>query len=88
MEEVTELKAIHRQGQTFLTWKEADSPAKDDTLSMAKYCLTIVCVVATNAAAEEKLPALDSTAAAEGTEVRRRSEEGTFETNTGRHEPT
>jgi pimeloyl-ACP methyl ester carboxylesterase len=37
MEQVTELKAVHRQGQTFLTWKEADSPAKDDTLSMAKY---------------------------------------------------
>lgn len=35
--EVSDLKAVHREGQTFLTWKEPDSPAKDETLTVPKY---------------------------------------------------
>jgi pimeloyl-ACP methyl ester carboxylesterase len=34
--QVTDLKAVHREGQTFLTWTEPDSPVKEDTLSHKK----------------------------------------------------
>ena len=32
---ISELKATHRDGQTFLTWQEADTPGADDSLSIA-----------------------------------------------------
>ena len=28
---ISELKATHRDGQTFLTWQEADTPGADDS---------------------------------------------------------
>jgi hypothetical protein len=34
---VTDLQAVHREGQTFLTWKESDSPAQAENLSFPKY---------------------------------------------------
>lgn len=34
--QVTDLKAVHREGQTFLTWREADSPVKEEALSFPK----------------------------------------------------
>lgn len=40
-EQVTDLKAVHREGQTFLTWKEADSPAKEESLSFPAYRLLV-----------------------------------------------
>ena len=33
-EQVSGLTAFHREGQTFLTWKEADSPVKGEALSV------------------------------------------------------
>jgi pimeloyl-ACP methyl ester carboxylesterase len=34
---VSDLKAVHRQGQTFLTWNETDSPAREEALTVAVY---------------------------------------------------
>lgn len=31
------LKAVHRDGQTFLTWREPDSPVKEEALSFPRY---------------------------------------------------
>jgi len=41
-EQVTDLKAVHREGQTFLTWKEADSPAKEESLSFPARRLLVI----------------------------------------------
>jgi hypothetical protein len=35
--QVSELKAVHREGQTFLTWQEADSPTKDEALTIPAF---------------------------------------------------
>jgi hypothetical protein len=35
--QVTDLKAVHRQGQTFLTWSEPDSPVQGTTLVYSNY---------------------------------------------------
>ena len=35
--QVTELKAVHREGQTFLSWNEADSPAKEEALTIPAF---------------------------------------------------
>jgi hypothetical protein len=35
--QVSELKAVHREGQTFLTWQEADSPTTDEALTIPAF---------------------------------------------------